>query len=164
MGKAHAASGRVGLIVSCAWWWTAMRTGGSAWPRSDCQAILDWQQVLIPGIDIISSARRRCCTPHHERLCTAGVMCRAKAHGLGCHRSRAMQQAAVEADRPAGQLYQYRGHGRVAVPELIADGTWPDRLLLVDAREVCPKIAMHRRGGNGGPVHDMVGHFRLMMI
>lgn len=72
----------------------------------------------------------------------------------------------IEASERSGALlstsFQYRGVPRVqAYRQRMRDGSFGGPLLWQyrDIREVRPKIAMHRRSGNGGVVIDMAGHF-----
>ena len=58
--------------------------------------------------------------------------------------------------------YQYRGNGRFqAYRRWVREGRFggPVFLRFVDIREVRPKLDMHRKSRNGGPLVDMAGHF-----
>jgi predicted dehydrogenase len=76
--------------------------------------------------------------------------------------ARAIQQKAAATRRKVVVGYQYRGYpGWLKLRELLSDRLPTDRLFLrfFDIREVRPKIAMHHKSMNGGPVIDVAGHF-----
>lgn len=62
--------------------------------------------------------------------------------------------------------FQYRGFARcVKFQRMIREVAFgsPIFVRFTDIREVRPKLAMHRKSMNGGPVIDMAGHFFDMM-
>ncbi|MEM1212400.1 MAG: Gfo/Idh/MocA family oxidoreductase [Planctomycetota bacterium] len=89
------------------------------------------------------------------------VLCE-KAMALNLDDADAMIEAAESNGVKLVISHQLRGEPRfVAVKRLINDGVLGSPLYIrfTDIREVRPKLAMHRRSMNGGPVHDMAGHF-----
>ena len=125
----------------------------------------NWQDAICQdAIDVVSV-----CTPvsRHRELCVAAAQ--AGKHVL-CEKPMALSLAEADdmiaAARANGvQLavcHQYRGFGHFrTLKALIDDGSLgsPLAMRMTDWREVRPKLAMHRRDMNGGPVHDMSGHF-----
>lgn len=76
--------------------------------------------------------------------------------------ARAIQRKAAATKRKVAVGYQYRGFpGWVKLRELLAERLSAERLFLrfFDIREVRPKLAMHHKSMNGGPVIDVAGHF-----
>jgi len=74
--------------------------------------------------------------------------------------------AAISAAKANGVFlstsFQYRGFPRIRkYKELFDNGEFggPIFMRFADVREVRPKIAMHRKSMNGGPIIDMTGHY-----
>jgi predicted dehydrogenase len=75
--------------------------------------------------------------------------------------ARAIQRAAHDSGRKLVVGYQYRGlPGWKTMKRLLDEGLAVDRLFFrcMDVREVRPKLAMHHKSMNGGPIVDMCGH------
>lgn len=131
-------------------------------------ACSDWQDaVRHESIDVVSV-----CTPvsQHRDLSVAAaeagrhVLCE-KPMALSLAEADAMIAAASANGVRIAVCHQYRGFGHFRTfKTLVDDGTLgsPLYMHMTDWREVRPKLAMHRRDMNGGPVHDMSGHFMDM--
>ncbi|MFW5829599.1 MAG: Gfo/Idh/MocA family protein [Planctomycetota bacterium] len=129
----------------------------------------DWRAAIAhPGIDVVSVCVPTCL---HAPVTVA-------AAGLGRHVlcEKPMALSLAEADRmiaacdAAGvQLvvsYQNRDAPRfqqLAISYRAGHFGTPVMLRFVDCREVRPKVLMHSLSGNGGPIHDMAGHFIDLM-
>jgi UDP-N-acetylglucosamine 3-dehydrogenase len=125
----------------------------------------DWKEaVLHEGVDVVSV-----CVPvcfHSEVACFAmrngrHVLCE-KPLALTMEQADEMVQTAKETGMLLSTSFQYRGFARIPkVRQLLQDGAFGGPLIVrfTDIREVRPKLAMHRRSMNGGPVIDMSGHF-----
>jgi len=120
--------------------------------------------IVHAGIDAVSV-----CTPVslHRDFCVAAaeagkhVLCE-KPMALSLAEADDMIAAAKANDVRLAVCHQYRGFGHFrSFKTLIDDGLLgsPLAMRMTDWREVRPKLAMHRRNMNGGPVHDMSGHF-----
>lgn len=122
----------------------------------------------VAGVNVASI-----CTPvcHHRPM--AELAFRANCHVL-CEKpialtdedARAMISAARFADRHLAVSYQYRTFPAwQQARELVQSGAigTPICARFVDVREVRPKLAMHSRSMNGGPIIDMAGHFFDLM-
>ncbi len=124
--------------------------------------------VVNTEVDAISV-----CTPANYHC---EVSCLALEHGRHVLCEKAIATTLAEADRmiataaenrvKLGISYQYRSFPKsLAYRELYQAGAFggPVMARFVDVREVRPKLAMHRRSMNGGPVVDMAGHFFDLM-
>lgn len=122
------------------------------------------ETILQDGVGVVSV-----CTPicFHSR-----IACFAASHGRYVLSEKAIAlsvpkvEAMTAAARENGVLlvvsHQYRSFGRNRkYRELFARGVFggPVFVRYTDIREVRPKLAMHRRSMNGGPIIDMAGHF-----
>lgn len=120
--------------------------------------------VLHPDVTVVSV-----CTP---AACHADTACFALAHGrhvlcekpltLTLAEADCMIAAAEKSGCKLATSFQYRGFSRFRrLQELFRAGAFGEPLVLSfsDIREVRPKLAMHRRSMNGGPVIDMVSHY-----
>ena len=126
------------------------------------------QAVVETDVDVVSV-----CTP----ICFhADVSCLAMAHGRHVLCDKAMALTLADADRMIAASkangvklcisYQHRSLPHyTAYRQLVQDGAFggPVFARFVDTREVRPKLAMHSRSMNGGPVLDMAGHFFDLM-
>ncbi len=126
------------------------------------------QAVVEAGVDMVSV-----CTP----ICFhADVSCLAMAHGRHVLCEKAMALTLADADRMIAASeannvklcisYQHRSQpDYAAYQQLVQAGAFggPVFARFVDTREVRPKLAMHRKSMNGGPVLDMAGHFFDLM-
>ena len=129
------------------------------------QAMGSWQELVVPKtVDAISI-----CAPamlHHPITVAAAkagmhVLCE-KPMALNATEATAMRAAANAAGTALIISHQYRGQGIFRlIKSMLADGniSHPFTIRFSDTREVRPKLAMHRKDQNGGPVHDMSGHF-----
>ncbi len=109
------------------------------------------------------------CTPicfHSQIACFAASQGRhvlsEKAIALSLPDAEAMIAAARDNHVLLAVSHQYRSFGRNRkYREFIAGGAFggPIFARYTDIREVRPKLAMHRRSMNGGPIVDMTGHF-----
>lgn len=125
----------------------------------------DWREAIAhEGADVVSV-----CTPvcFHAPVTIAAtelkrhVLCE-KPIALTLEDADAMIEAANRNGVKLATSYQLRGMGRyVTLKRLIGEGKLGSPLFLrfTDIREVRPKLAMHRKSMNGGPIHDMSGHF-----
>lgn len=98
----------------------------------------------------------RCAAAHGRHILTE------KAIALTVADAEATIAAAHEAGVWLSVSFQYRAFGRnVRLRELFQSGAFggPVFVRYADVREVRPKLAMHRRSQNGGPVIDMAGHY-----
>ncbi len=124
-----------------------------------------WHDAIAhEGINVVSICSPVC---FHRDLAVAAA--EAGKHVL-CEKPMALTLSDADdmiaaADANGVQLvvcHQYRGLGHFQVLKRLVDndtlGT-PLHVHMTDIREVRPKLAMHRRSMNGGPVHDMSGHF-----
>lgn len=124
--------------------------------------------IVDADVDVVSV-----CTPANLHC---EVSCLAMAHGRHVLCEKAMATTLAEADKmittasannvKLGISYQYRSFPKsLAYRGLIHAGAFggPVMARFVDVREVRPKLAMHRRSMNGGPVIDMAGHFFDLM-
>lgn len=126
----------------------------------------DWQEAIAhEALDAVSI-----CTPTHTHAPIAIACAQRGLHvitekpmALTLEEADAMIQAAQDHGTQLSVSHHYRTLGRFQLyRNLIKTGTLgpgPYFLRLVDLREVRPKLAMHRASMNGGPVHDMTGHF-----
>jgi UDP-N-acetylglucosamine 3-dehydrogenase len=124
-----------------------------------------WQDAIAQdGIDVVSVCVPVCL---HRDVTVAAAQ--AGRHIL-CEKPMALTLAEADdmivAARTHGvQLavcHQYRGFGHFkTIRDLLNQDLLgsPLHMRMTDFREVRPKLAMHRRDRNGGPVHDMAGHF-----
>lgn len=119
--------------------------------------------ITLEGVDIVSI-----CVPACDHAEIAVAAAEAGKHVL-CEKSMALTlreaDRMIAAARANGvQLlvcHQYRALNRSRLmKELITSGRLgsPIYMRFSEMREVRPKLAMHRRSMNGGPVHDMTGH------
>ena len=126
------------------------------------------EAVMHEGVNVVSV-----CVPvcfHSEVACFAAehgrhVLCE-KPLALTLDQADAMIRSAKESGVLLSTSFQYRGFARIQkIRELIRDGAFggPTIIRFTDIREVRPKLAMHMRSMNGGPVIDMAGHFFDLM-
>ncbi len=121
-----------------------------------------------PDIDVVSV-----CTPANLH---PAVACYALDHGKHVLTEKAIALTLEEADRMIeaarrngrhlGVSYQYRCFEYYAeIKRRFRNGDFGSPVIarFSDVREVRPKLAMHRRSGNGGPVIDMAGHWFDLM-
>ena len=124
----------------------------------------NWQEAITTqGVDIVSI-----CVPVCDHAAVAVAAANAGRHVL-CEKAMALTLAEADhmiAAAKANNIqlsvcHQYRALSRFrTMKRLIDDGRLgaPLFIRLSEMREVRPKLAMHDRGLNGGPVHDMTGH------
>lgn len=132
--------------------------------KLQAQSYCDWRKAISHApLDIVSI-----CTPaftHHDIAVAAASLGK---HVL-CEKSMALNLADAEemiASADANNVHlqishQYRGLSRYKImKQLVDDGTLgsPVFIRFMEMREVRPKLAMHSKSQNGGPVHDMSGH------
>ena len=128
------------------------------------QSYGDWREAIAHSpLDVISI-----CTPANTHHDIAVAAAKRGKHVL-CEKSMALNLADAEemiATANAHNVHlqvshQYRGLSRYRIMKKIIDnGTLgsPVFIRFMEMREVRPKLAMHRKSQNGGPVHDMSGH------
>lgn len=120
--------------------------------------------ILHEGVNVVSV-----CVPvcfHSEVSCFAmrnrrHVLCE-KPLALTMEQADEMVRTAKETGMLLSTSFQYRGYARnVRYRKLFQEGAFggPIFVRYSDVREVRPKLAMHRRSMNGGPVIDMAGHY-----
>lgn len=124
--------------------------------------------VLHEGVNVISI-----CTPvcfHSEIGCFAaehGVhVLSEKPLALTMEQADAVVQAAKQNEVFLSTSFQYRGLPKfLKYRELFRSGAFGGPIIVrfTDVREVRPKLAMHRKSMNGGPIIDMAGHYFDMM-
>lgn len=127
-------------------------------------AYLDWRDMLAQEtLDVVSICVP--CSHHHDIAVAAAergchVLCE-KPMAMSLTQADAMIGAAEANQVQLAICHQYRSlpHYR-AIKDLVASGRIgaPLYIRFMEAREVRPKLEMHRLSGNGGPVHDMCGH------
>jgi len=129
----------------------------------------DYQDAIIhDGVNVVSV-----CTPVHIH---SEIGCFAASHGrhVLCEKPLALtldQADAVIAAAKANGVYlstslQYRGIPKYQkYREMFSEGAFggPIMVRFADVREVRPKLAMHRKSMNGGPIIDMAGHYFDLM-
>jgi predicted dehydrogenase len=124
--------------------------------------------VRTPGVNVASVCSPVC---YHRELSElalrAGchVLCE-KPIALTAADARAMTDCATAQGRLLGVSYQYRSQpGYERARDLIRAGALgtPIMARFVDVRHVRPKLAMHSRSMNGGPLIDMAGHYFDLM-
>lgn len=124
----------------------------------------DWREaVAADGIDAVSVCIPACDHPVVS-IASANlgrhVLCE-KAMALTLDAADTMIAAAARNDVQLLVCHQYRGLSRFATMKREIEAGrigWPIYMRFVEMREVRPKLAMHERGQNGGPLHDMTGH------
>jgi predicted dehydrogenase len=124
-----------------------------------------WQEAVeTEGVTIVSVCTPICFhaeTSIHAARAGRHVLCE-KAMALTLEDADAMIAAAAEGNVKLVVSYQHRTfpHHR-KWHELVRDGVLEGPLFirLEDVRGIRPKLAMHSRGRNGGPLVDMAGHF-----
>ena len=139
----------------------ASETGATGY-ESYCDAIMQ------DGIDVVSVCVPACF--HSEISCFAmrngrHVLCE-KPLALTIDQADEMIDTADSTGMLLSTSFQYRGFTRVEkMRQLFADGAFGSTVFVrfTDIREVRPKLAMHMRSMNGGPVIDMSGHFFDLM-
>lgn len=126
----------------------------------------DWNEAIAhEGLNAVSV-----CTPTYTHAPIAIAAAKRGLHvitekpmALTLEEADAMIAAAAQHGTQLSVSHHYRTLGRFQYyRDLIQRGelgSGPFFLRLVDMREVRPKLAMHRASMNGGPVHDMAGHF-----
>lgn len=120
------------------------------------------------GVNVVSI-----CTPvcfHSEIGCFAAEHGRhvlsEKPLALTLEQADAVIAAARKINVCLATSLQYRGMPRcVKYHDLFDDGAFggPIFARFADVREVRPKVAMHRKSMNGGPIVDMAGHYFDLM-
>ncbi len=140
---------------------TAEETGATPYP--------DYRDAIMhEGVNAVSV-----CVPVCFHSAVSVFAAVSKRHIL-CEKPIALTldqaDAMIEAARTNNVLlstsFQYRGFARmVRIRQLIRDGAFggPIFARFTDIREVRPKLAMHRKSENGGPVIDMAGHYFDLM-
>lgn len=137
--------------------------------KTGAVAFEDYREaVRTEGVNVVSV-----CVPVHLH---SEVTCFAAEHGCHvlCEKPLALTveeaDAAIACARKNGVLlstsFQCRGFARhQKTKQLFAEGAFggPIFARFTDIREVRPKVAMHRRSMNGGPIIDMAGHFFDLM-
>ena len=125
----------------------------------------EWKDaVMHEGVNVVSV-----CTPvcfHSEIGVFAAehgrhVLCE-KPIALTLDQADDMIRAAKQNNVLLSTSLQYRGFARNArYRQLIQEGAFggPIFVRYMDVREVRPKVAMHRKSMNGGPIIDMAGHY-----
>ncbi len=125
----------------------------------------DWKEaVLHEGVNVVSV-----CVPvcfHSEVSCFAmrngrHVLCE-KPLALTMDQADEMVRTAQETGMLLSTSFQYRGFARnIRYKKLFQEGAFggPVFVRYADVREVRPKLAMHKRSMNGGPIIDMAGHY-----
>ncbi|MEP3276407.1 MAG: Gfo/Idh/MocA family oxidoreductase [Stappiaceae bacterium] len=124
----------------------------------------DWREAIAdPQLDVVSICTPAC-THHDIAVAAAGlgnhVLCE-KSMALNLPDAEAMIAAADAQNVHLQISHQYRGLSRYKImKKLVDEGTLgsPVFIRFMEMREVRPKLAMHRKSQNGGPVHDMSGH------
>lgn len=123
-----------------------------------------WQDAIGEDhVDIVSVCVPVC---HHHDVTVAAanagrhVLCE-KAMALTLNEADEMI-AVTDANKvKLAVCHQYRAFSRFRImKQLVADGRLGSPLYIrfSELREVRPKLAMHERSLNGGPIHDMTGH------
>lgn len=126
------------------------------------------EAVEMEGVVAISV-----CTPvflHREISCFSAsvgrhILCE-KPIALNLEDADAMIAAAENYKIKLAVSYQYRGFPRYRrLRDLVASGDFGGTVFyrFADIREVRPKLAMHAKNMNGGPVIDMAGHWFDLM-
>jgi predicted dehydrogenase len=132
-------------------------TGAAGYP--------EWKDAILhEGVNVVSVCTPVCC--HSEIGVFAAehgrhVLCE-KPIALTLDQADEMIRAAKENNVLLSTSLQYRGFARNArYRRLIREGAFggPIFVRYMDIREVRPKIAMHRKSMNGGPIIDMAGHY-----
>lgn len=124
--------------------------------------------ILHEGVNVVSV-----CTPvcfHSEISCFAAkhgrhVLCE-KPLALTLEQADEAIACAKENGVCLSTSLQYRGNPRyVKIREMFEQGAFggPIFARFADVREVRPKVAMHRKSMNGGPIVDMAGHYFDLM-
>ncbi|MEM1026746.1 MAG: Gfo/Idh/MocA family oxidoreductase [Planctomycetota bacterium] len=125
----------------------------------------DWREAVAhEGLFAVSV-----CTPAYLHA-PISIACAELQRNVLCEKAMALKlneaDAMIKAFEANGVRlvisHQLRGVGRfVAIKRLIDECVLGSPLFIrfTDVREVRPKLAMHRRSMNGGPIHDMAGHF-----
>ena len=128
-------------------------------------AYSDWRDAILhEGVNVVSV-----CTPvcfHSEISVFAAehgrhVLCE-KPIALTLDQADEMIAAAKKNNVLLSTSLQYRGFARnVRYRQLVREGAFggPIFVRYMDVREVRPKLAMHRKSMNGGPIIDMAGHY-----
>ncbi len=129
---------------------------------------VDYRQVIKRGrVDVVSI-----CLPtflHSKVACFAARqgchILTEKPLALTVEQGQAMIDAAQRHRVKLAVSLQYRDGWPARCREMIRRGDFggPVILRFADVREVRPKLAMHRRGMNGGPVIDMACHYFDLM-
>lgn len=128
----------------------------------------DYRQGIKRGqVDVVSI-----CTPtflHSQVACFAALQgCHVlteKPLALTLEQGRAMVDAAQQHHVKLAVSLQYRDGWPARCRRMIRQGDFggPVILRFADVREVRPKLAMHRRSMNGGPIIDMACHYFDLM-
>jgi len=121
--------------------------------------------VLHEGVDVVSVCIPVC---FHSEV---SVFAADNGRHVLCEKPLALTldqaDAAIEAARRNGVLlstsFQCRGFARHRMVRQMVQTCSPVFARFTDIREVRPKLAMHRKSENGGPVIDMAGHFFDLM-
>ncbi|MGI9355371.1 MAG: Gfo/Idh/MocA family protein [Rhizobiaceae bacterium] len=123
-----------------------------------------WQDAIAHDeVDVVSVCVPAC---NHRDVSVAAacagrhVLCE-KAMALTLEQADEMIAAAESNNVQLSVCHQYRSLSRYRIMKrLINEGRLGAPLFIrfAEMREVRPKLAMHRRSMNGGPLHDMTGH------
>jgi predicted dehydrogenase len=139
----------------------AQKTGAAACGSAE-------EAIACDGVNVVSVCTPVCLHADMALLAAAHgrhVLCE-KPIALRLHEADSMIAAAEQNGVLLAVSYQYRGIPRYRkCRELFQAGEFGGPLFarFVDVREVRPKVAMHRRSMNGGPVIDMAGHYFDLM-
>lgn len=159
--------------------------------RADSQVLAVYDPITERAEKIAAETGARVCGSHEEAIQIDGVACVSVATpvvyhseiacfaaGNGRHvlsekpialtlaQAEAMVETAKANNVLLGVSYQYRAFARNRkLREVFRSGAFggPVFARFTDLREVRPKIAMHRKSMNGGPVIDMTGHYYDLM-
>lgn len=124
--------------------------------------------IMHPGVDCVSVATPVAFHPEVARFAAENGrhVLSEKPIALTLAQAESMVAAAKSAGVLLAVSYQYRAFARNRkLRELFLENAFggPVFARYTDVREVRPKIAMHRRSMNGGPVIDMTGHYFDLM-
>ena len=138
-----------------------VQTGGTQYDSFE-------EAILHQGVNIVSICVPNC---FHEQ-----ISCFAMDNGRHVIVEKPIALTTTQADRMIESAnrnkvklcvsYQYRGMARHRrYRELFQRGDFGNQLFarFVDVREVRPKLSMHRKSQNGGPVIDLGGHYFDLM-
>lgn len=122
------------------------------------------EAVAAETVDVVSICTPAAFHPDIARFAAKHgkhVLCE-KPIALTVEEAELMKQTAELHGVKLGVSLQYRGYPHNQLfRKLFVAGEFGEHLFFryIDLREVRPKLAMHRKSMNGGPVVDMTGHF-----